>query len=70
MKQVTKTILIVFCWLLLFFCLSGVVMTGDFAMHGTVAEKEHFIFAQNVYKLGSLVSIFFLLYLIIFVKNK
>jgi len=70
MKQATKTILIVFCCLFLFFCLSGVVMTGDFSMNGTVEEKEHFIFVQNIYKVGSLVSMLSLLYLIFFVKNK
>ena len=69
MKQVVKEVLIVFCFLFLFFCLSGVVMTGDFSMHGTVKQKEHFLFVQNIYKVGILISTFFLIYLIFFTKR-
>ena len=69
MKQGIKTILIVVCLLFLFFSLSGIVMTGDFSMHGTLEEKEHFLFVQNIYKISSLFSLSLLIYLIFFVKR-
>jgi cytochrome b subunit of formate dehydrogenase len=68
MKQGIKIILIVICFLFFFFCLSGVVMTGDFSMHGTLEQKEHFLLVQNIYKISSLFSLSLLIYLIFFVK--
>jgi len=44
-------------------------MTGDFSMHGTVEQKEHFLFVQNIYKVGILISISSLIYLIFFSKK-
>ena len=68
MKQGIKIIVIIFLFLVLLFCLSGVVMTGDFSMNGTLEQKEHFLFVQNIYKIVSLFSLFLLVYLIFFVK--
>jgi len=68
MKQGMKTALVVICLFVLFFCLSGVVMIGDFSMNGILEQKEHFLFISNIYKTVALFSLFLLVYLIFFVK--
>jgi len=68
MKQGIKTILIVLCFLVLLFCLSGVLMMGSFSMNGTLEQQEHFLFFQKMYKIGIVLSVLFMGYLTFFVK--
>jgi len=69
MKQGIKTILIVICLLVLFFCLSGFVMVGSFSVNAPLEQKEHYQFVINMYTLGSVSSFSFLVYLIFFMKE-
>jgi len=70
LKKGTKIFLLVMCSFFLLFCLSGLMMAGSFSMNGTLEQREHYTFVANIYKLGALVGILLMGYLLIFVKTK
>ena len=68
MKKGIKIVLIVFCLLILFFCLSGFAMVGSFSVAAPLEQQAHYQFVSNLYAIGSLSSFFLLVYLIFFTK--
>jgi len=43
-------------------------MTGSFSVHAPLEQKEHYQFVINLYVIGSLFSLFLLVYLMFFTK--
>ena len=68
MKKGIKTVLILFCLFVLFFCLSGFAMIGSFSVNAPLEQKAHYQFVINLYAIGSLSSFLLLVYLMFFTK--
>jgi putative lipase involved disintegration of autophagic bodies len=68
MKKGTNIILIIFCSLVFFFCLSGVMMIGSSSVAAPLEQKEHYLFVLHVYETGVALSFLAFVYLIFFQK--